>query len=71
MPFALCKSGNCDYVTEDLTQKGCIKCGSPIVPKCPKCGTLISEKTAKFCSECNTRLKDEPEPKRIKNTMSW
>jgi predicted amidophosphoribosyltransferase len=64
MAFALCKSGNCGYVTEDLTENGCRLCGSPLVKSCPKCGAEIKKREGRFCSSCTERLKDEYKPEK-------
>ncbi len=40
------------------THKGkfCMECGMPLVSKCPKCGSELSE-NAKFCPECGEKIK--------------
>ncbi|MCX6055106.1 MAG: zinc ribbon domain-containing protein [Chloroflexi bacterium] len=35
--------------------KFCLHCGSPIVKKCPKCGTDVPP-NGKFCLECGEKL---------------
>lgn len=66
MAFALCKSGNCDYVTEDLAENVCHLCGTKLVKDCPSCNTEIKKRESVFCSNCGARLKEEYKPDIIK-----
>jgi predicted amidophosphoribosyltransferase len=60
MAGAICKSGKCNFQSEDGHEKFCPICGDPMVKECPKCQTPLEFLTQKCCSQCGTRLKDEP-----------
>src|ERR1700748_1449958 len=41
--------------------KFCGQCGTPLLPRCPRCGTIAAQNAQRFCLECGSPLAGESE----------
>ncbi len=60
LPHGAVRCGGCGTIGY-RSDKYCACCGTPILPRCPRCGATVTHPIAYFCTECGATLDEEGE----------